>query len=171
MFRESSRRDYSLTGRNARRAIETGLTSAEWYHTDVPRHAIKALMQRRDGPAARDTIIWLAAFAASAAGGIYFWDSWWCLPFFFAYGTLYGSSSDSRWHECGHGTAFRTRWMNHAVYQFASFMVMRNPVTWLWSHARHHADTIIVGRDAEISVMRPPDLARLVANFFGIVDA
>ena len=43
---------------------------------------------------------------------IYFWGTWWCVPFFFVYGVLYGSSSDSRWHECGHGTAFRTRWMN-----------------------------------------------------------
>jgi fatty acid desaturase len=25
--------------------------------------------------------------------------SWWCVPFFAAYGVLYGSASDSRWHE------------------------------------------------------------------------
>ena len=49
-------------------------------------------------------------------------------------------------------------------------MVMRNPVTWRWSHARHHTDTIIVGRDPEIAVMRPPDLVRVVLNFFGIID-
>jgi fatty acid desaturase len=49
-------------------------------------------------------------------------------------------------------------------------MLMRNPVTWRWSHARHHTDTIIVGRDAEIAVMRPPDLIRLMLNFLGIVD-
>ena len=49
-------------------------------------------------------------------------------------------------------------------------MIMRNPVTWRWSHARHHTDTIIVGRDPEIDVMRPPDLVRVVLNFVGIVD-
>ncbi|TIL80745.1 MAG: fatty acid desaturase, partial [Mesorhizobium sp.] len=96
---------------------------------------------------------------------------WWCVPFFFVYGVLYGSSTDSRWHECGHGTAFRTQWMNDAVYQIACFMIMRNPVTWRWSHTRHHTDTVIVGRDPEIAVMRPPDLLRVVLNFFGIVDA
>lgn len=165
------KRDYSLVGESTRSAIETGLASAEWYHTDVPRKAMKELMQRSDGPAIRDTIIWFAALGLSAAGGIYFWGSWWCVPFFFVYGTLYGSSSDSRWHECGHGTAFRTRWMNDLIYQIASFMLMRNPVTWRWSHARHHTDTIIVGRDAEIAVMRPPDLVRLVLNFVGILDA
>jgi fatty acid desaturase len=165
------KRDYSLVGESTRRAVEIGLASADWYHTDVPRKTMKELMQRSDAPAIRNTLLWFALIIGSAAGAVYFWGSWWCVPFFFAYGTLYGSSSDARWHEMGHGTAFRTPWMNDVVYQIASFMVMRNPVTWRWSHARHHTDTIIVGRDAEIAVMRPPDLFRLVCNFFGIFDA
>lgn len=166
----NTKRDYSLTGPGAERAIALGLASADWYHTDVPRKAMKELMQRSDGPAIRDTAIWLGLMALSAAGGIYFWGTWMCVPFFFVYGTLYGSASDARWHECGHGTAFRTSWMNDAVYQIASFMLMRNPVNWRWSHARHHTDTIIVGRDAEIAVMRPPDLFRVLLNVFGILD-
>ena len=165
-----TKRDYSLVGESTRAAIETGLASAEWYHTDVPRKAMKELMQRSDGPAIRDTIIWIAAILGSAAGIVWFWGSWWVVPFLFVYGVLYGSSSDSRWHECGHGTAFRTRWMNDVVYHIASFMLMRNPVQWRWSHARHHTDTIIVGRDAEIAVMRPPDLLKAALAFTGILD-
>jgi fatty acid desaturase len=164
------KRDYSLIGPDAQRAVETGLASAEWYHTDVPRKEMKALMQRSDGPAIRDTIIWLGAMIVLAGAAVWLWPSYWSIPFFLAYGVLYGSAGDSRWHECGHGTAFKTRWMNDAVYQIASFFMMRNPVTWRWSHARHHTDTIIVGRDPEIAVMRPPDLLRLVLNFFGIID-
>jgi fatty acid desaturase len=49
--------------------------------------------------------------------------------------------------------------------------MVRNPVTWRWSHARHHTDTIIVGRDPEIVAMRPPALFRIFLNFFGIIDA
>ncbi len=41
-------------------------------------------------------------------------------------------------------------------------MVMRESVVWRWSHTRHHSDTIIVGRDPEIAVPRPPDLLALV---------
>ncbi|MGX8010817.1 fatty acid desaturase family protein [Mesorhizobium sp. ORM8.1] len=164
-------RDYSLIGRDAKRAVENGLAAAEWYHTDIPRKQMKELMQRSDQPAIRDTAIWLGAMVLSGAAGALLWGTWWCVPFFFVYGVLYGSATDSRWHECGHGTAFRTQWMNDAVYQIACFMIMRNPVTWRWSHTRHHTDTIIVGRDPEISVMRPPDLVRVVLNFFGIVDA
>ena len=165
-----SKRDYDLMGASGREAVETGLAAAEWYHTDVPRKAMKELMQRSDGPAIRDTIIWLGSMLVFAAGGIWFWGTWWCVPFFLAYGVLYGSSGDSRWHEAGHGTAFKTRWMNDVVYQIASFMIMRNPATWRWSHARHHTDTVIVGRDPEIAVMRPPDLARVAINFFGVLD-
>ncbi|HUG61289.1 MAG TPA: fatty acid desaturase family protein [Methylomirabilota bacterium] len=166
----AAKRDYSLTGPSARRAVETGLASAEWYHSEVPRKAMKELMQRSDGPAIRDTIIWLGSMVVLAMAAIGLWPSIWAVPFLLAYGVLYGSASDSRWHECGHGTAFKTRWMNDWVYQIASFMIMRNPVTWRWSHARHHTDTIIVGRDPEIAVMRPPELLRLVLNVFGIVD-
>ena len=163
-------RNYDLLGADARRAVETGLTAAEWYHTAVPRKVIKDLMARSDGPAIHDSVILYGLMIALAAAGIALWPSWWSAPFWLAYGVLYGSASDSRWHECGHGTAFRTAWMNNVVYQISSFMIMRNPAAWRWSHARHHSETYIVGRDPEIAVMRPGVLAKLMANFFGIFD-
>ncbi|MES2333649.1 MAG: fatty acid desaturase family protein [Pseudomonadota bacterium] len=164
------RRDYSPFGADARRAVESGLAAAEWYHTDVPRKVMKDLMARSDQPAIRDTIILYASMVLFAGIGIALWPSWWSAPFWLAYGVLYGSASDSRWHECGHGTAFRTPWMNNAVYQIASFMIMRNPATWRWSHTRHHSETYLVGRDPEIAVMRPPELAKLILNVFGVID-
>jgi fatty acid desaturase len=165
------RRDYGLLGEDARLAVARGLKSAEWYHTEIPRKTMKELMQRSDGPAIRDTIIWLGLMIVFAAGAVLTWPSLWSVPFFLAYGVLYGSATDSRWHECGHGTAFKTPWMNGAVYQIACFMIMRNPVTWRWSHTRHHTDTLIVGLDPEIAVMRPPVLLKVILNVFGVLDA
>ncbi|MEO8410911.1 MAG: fatty acid desaturase, partial [Propionivibrio sp.] len=81
------------------------------------------------------------------------------------YGVLYASASDSRWHEASHGTAFKTDWMNNALYEIASFMVLRESVPWRWSHTRHHSDTIIVGRDPEIAVPRPPNPLQLALKF------
>jgi fatty acid desaturase len=60
--------------------------------------------------------------------------------------------------------------MNDVIYQIASFMIMRDPTIWRWSHARHHTDTIIVGRDPEMAVMRPPQLLKVAANLFGLID-
>ncbi len=166
-----ARRDYSLLGEDARRAVETGLAAAEWYHSELPRKEMKALMARDDHPAIRDTILLFGCMILFAGLGIWLWPTLWSAPFWLAYGVLYGSAMDSRWHECGHGTPFRTPWMNDTVYQIASFCMIRNPVTWRWSHARHHTDTIIVGRDPEIVAMRPPALTRILVNFFGLIDA
>jgi fatty acid desaturase len=165
------KRNYSLLGPDAQRAVQTGLAAAQWYHSDVPRREMKALMQRSDTPAIRDAAILFGAMAAFAAIGIALWPSLWSVPFWMAYGVLYGSAMDSRWHECSHGTAFKTPWMNTALYEIASFCMMRNSVSWRWSHARHHTDTVVVGRDPEIAVMRPPVFFKLIANFFGIFDA
>ena len=162
-----TKRNYSLLGPDAQRAVAIGLATAEWYHTAIPRAAMKSLMQREDRTAFRDTIILYGAMIVLAAAAIALWPSWWSAPFWLAYGVLYTSASDSRWHECGHGTAFRTRWMNNVVYQIASFLIVRNPVTWRWSHARHHTDTIIVGRDQEIVLMRPPVLLKTIGLFLG----
>ncbi|MCF3948122.1 fatty acid desaturase family protein [Acidiphilium iwatense] len=162
------RRDYGLTGADARRAEATGLANAKWFSANVPRAALKSMMQRRNGPALRDTAIWLAALAASGGLAAWFWGSAWSIPFFGVYGVLYGSASDSRWHECGHGTAFRTRRLNDIVYNIASFMILREPTVWRWSHARHHTDTIIVGRDPEILAPRPPDLLGITLNLFAL---
>lgn len=163
-------RDYSLLGEDAREAVRLGLKSAEWYHTDIPRKDMKELMKRSNGPAIRDTIIWLGMMVVFAAIAYYLWPSWWAVLPLLAYGVLYGSATDSRWHECSHGTAFKTPWMNDAVYQIACFMIMRNPTRWRWSHTRHHTDTLIVGLDPEIAVMRPPVAAKVALNFFGVLD-
>jgi fatty acid desaturase len=165
-----AKRDYSLLGADAAHAVETGLAAAEWYHTEVPRKVMKDLMQRSDAPAIRDTILLYGIMICCAAVAIWLWPSWWSAPFWLAYGVLYGSASDSRWHECGHGTAFRTPWMNNVVFEIASFMIMRNSVTWRWSHARHHSETYIVGRDPEIAVMRPPVLIKAFGSYFGIPE-
>ncbi len=161
-------RDYSLIGRDTRYAEEHGLAAAQWFQVPIPRKRLKELIQRRDSPAIRDTIVWFAAFFVTGGLACFFWPTWWSLPFFLAYGVLYGSSSDSRWHECGHGTAFRTQWMNDIVYHIACFMIMRNPTAWRWSHTRHHTDTLVVGRDPEIAVMRPTMVLKVIAMFFAI---
>ncbi len=61
--------------------------------------------------------------------------------------------------------------MNDVIYQVASFMVHREPEVWRWSHTRQHTDTIIVGRDPEIAVPRPPKLREIALSFFGIMQA
>lgn len=160
--------DYSLVGKYAAQAVQRGLADAKWYTSPVPREKMQELLQRRDGPALRDTALWFGLLFAFGAAGIALWGAWWAIIPFALYGVIYASSSDSRWHEAGHGTPFKTDWLNNALYEIASFMVLRESVVWRWSHARHHSDTIIVGRDAEIALQRPLSLLRLAGKFFNM---
>ncbi len=168
MNTQFAKRDYSLTGPEAQRAEDNGLVSANWYASTIPRKRLKQLMRRKDGPAIRDTVIWVVALVSTGYLAFLSWGTWWAIPAFAVYGVLYGSTSDSRWHECSHGTAFKTSWMNDLVYNIASFILFRNPIAWRWSHARHHTDTIIIGRDPEILAPRPPDIKGMMLNLFYI---
>ena len=160
--------DYSLTGVNSKRAVEKGLAEADWYQCAVPRETMRALLERRNGPAIRDTILWFALIFGAGYATFALWGSWWAIFTYLIYSVLYASTSDSRWHESGHGTAFRTDLMNTVLYEIASFMVMRESTVWRWSHTRHHSDTIIVGRDPEIAVPVPPDLLAIIMKFFNL---
>jgi fatty acid desaturase len=161
---------YSLAGPENQAAVDAGLAGGDWYRSPVPRKRMKELMRRSDQPAIRDTAIWVGLMIVCAGIGITLWGSWWAAPFFLVYGVLYGSASDSRWHEAGHGTAFKSRWLDQTVYQVACFMIMRDPTASRWSHTRHHTDTLVLGRDPEIQAMRPARLARILANFLGLYD-
>ena len=101
-------RDYSLTGPSTRAAEQQGLANAEWFLPVVDADTMRALQARSDRRAAANVTLWLALIIAS---GFWAWStawSWWSIPAFLVYGALYGGSADARWHECGHGTAFRT---------------------------------------------------------------
>jgi Na+-transporting NADH:ubiquinone oxidoreductase subunit F len=161
-------RDYSIVGPERRLALDHGLADASWYTSPIEREKLRLLMERRNGPAIRDTVLWFALLIGSGYLAHRSWGTWWMLPTFFVYGTLYGSVSDSRWHECGHRTAFKTGWLNDAVYFVASFMVWREAVSWRWSHIRHHSDTIIVGRDPEIAFQRPMKARVPLKEFLGL---
>jgi fatty acid desaturase len=161
-------RDYSLVGRESRTSVEEGLADATWYQSPVPREKMRELLERRDGPAIRDTLLWFGLIAGSGYVFIALWGSWWAVFPYFIYATLYATPSDSRWHESSHGTPFKTDWMNNALYELASFMVFRLSVPWRWSHTRHHSDTIIRGRDPEIATPRPVNLRKVSGSWSGM---
>ena len=127
--------DYSLVGEDAARAVERGLAEADWYQTPVPRAELRKLLERRDGPALRDTLLWFAILGTTGTATGWLWPSAWAALPYLIYCVYYATASDSRWHEAGHGTAFKTDWMNNIVYEVASFMVLRNATLWRWSHS------------------------------------
>ncbi len=163
-------RDYSLSGGH-RDAVELdgdriqGRLEEQWWKPNLSRRQMREIMQRRDGPGLWHFGLWFLLLGVSAWLAFISWGTWWAVPAFFVYGTIY-TSADSRWHESGHGTPFRTRWLNEFVYAVASFLGIREAFMWRWSHSRHHTHTYFVGRDPEIQVQRPADLVKLLMDFF-----
>lgn len=163
-------RDYSLTGPDSQRAIDQGLADAQWYRPPIDPARLQTLMNRRNAPTAVHTLLWMGLLVGAGVIAYRTLGSWWAVPAFAVYGALYGGAADPRWHETGHGTAFRSRLANDLVYPVASFMLLREPTLWRWSHVRHHSDTIIVGRDPEIAFPRPPKLRVLLPNYLHVFN-
>ena len=148
-----------------RPAASGNVAEGKWHRCRISRERLKQLMQRSDAAGWRNFGPWLILLLASGGLAAASWGTWWALPAFFVYGTLY-TSSDAHWHECAHGTAFRTRWVNQAFYHLTSYMCLREATLWHWSHARHHAHTIMVGKDPEIQVPRPARVWPVFADLF-----
>lgn len=157
--------DYSLTGPQNEEAVRRGLASADWYQCDIDRKTMKQLMKRSDGPALRHLGLWLALLIGTGILAWFSWGTWWAVPAFMIYGVLY-CASDHIIHEMWHGTPFRTRWLSTAFMHLTGFMCHHEAIYWRWSHARHHTDTLIPGRDREITATRPPNLVALFLELF-----
>lgn len=57
-------------------------------------------------------------------------------------------------HECSHGTPFRTRWLNEAVFWFVSLVYIVPPTFFRYAHAAHHTHTQIRGSDPDMVMPR-----------------
>ena len=89
-------RDYSLVGAESQKVIDMGLTDAEWYQSPVPREKIRELLERKNGPAIRDTLIWFGLIFGSGYLVFIWWGSWLAVLPYIVYSALYASTSDSR---------------------------------------------------------------------------
>ena len=101
--------DYSLTGVNSTLAVEKGLAEADWYQCAVPREAMRQLLERRNGPAIRDTLLWFALLLGSGYTTWFLWPTVWAIIPYALYAVFYATMSDSRWHESVPGT-WATTW-------------------------------------------------------------
>ncbi len=168
----AAKKEYRLSG-GAASAIDLttdgfeGRVESQWFSPRVDRKQLKRLMKRDDAIGLCHLGLWLLLLIASGITAFLTWGTLWCIPAFAVYGVLY-AASDHRAHELSHGTPFRTRWLNEFFYHLAAFMTLHEGYYWRWSHSRHHTHTIIVGRDPEIAVPRPPDILGAVLDFFNL---
>ena len=112
------------------------------------RERIKELNRRRDAPG---LVFFFGHLGLTCATGALLWLSR-GTPWVAATTLLHGVVVVhwfSPFHECAHGTAFRTRWLNGAVGFFAGLMTALLPRHFVREHAQHHAHTQDPERDPQ----------------------
>ncbi len=118
----------------------------------VPLERLSALLQRRNLPG----LIFLAGHAAATLlTGYLVWlslDTWWLAPALLAHGAVVVHWF-APFHECAHGTAFRSAWLNRAIGWITGTGLFLIPTYFRYEHLAHHSHTQITGDDPEMIPM------------------
>lgn len=139
----------------------------EWYTPDIPRKEFRKLMKRDNKHALVNFGVWIIMLVGLGYLAYLTIGTLWMIPSFALYGVVY-NSNNARWHECSHGTVFKTPWLNEFFYWLCGSMEFRDNVDFRWSHSRHHSLTIMSPVDPEELSPRPPKLILIVLDFFFI---
>ena len=127
----------------------------------------RGLTRRRDAPGLIHLAAHLVLLAATASLVQATAGSAWRLPAMLLHGValvfLFAPL-----HECIHFTAFRRRWLNHAVAWPAGFLLLLPPRWFRWFHLAHHRYTQDPARDPELAVPKPASAARWLRHVSGL---
>ena len=126
----------------------------DWYRPEIDRKELRRLMRRSDARGLARVGGLLALTAATGGVAYLSIGSWWAVPAFLLYGTIFAFSEAAQ-HEISHGTAFRSRWLNETALFIVCFMSWREPLYSRYRHARHHTFTSMLGGDVEGEAVRP----------------
>ena len=148
--------------------VTQGSQHKKWTRIKVDPQLLKPLMVREDARPLRDMAAWLGLMGLCACVTILWYESWWFILPYYLYTVLYSTGSQSREHETGHGTAFKTKILNQFFFELTSFMVLRESFLRTKSHDIHHQHTILTAQDPEIVTPSPPNYRALILNLFMI---
>ena len=155
--------------------IATGTKSVEsiddpfdvWFAPVIDHSAIRGFMRRTNHHALANLTAWILLCAVSGYLVVISRHSLWIIPAMIAYGTLL-SFAYAASHECSHGTAFRTRWLNEAVFWFTSLVFIEEPLYRRYAHAAHHTHTWFNGSDPQKPYGNPLSLHQYIAATLGL---
>ncbi|MBE1281709.1 MAG: hypothetical protein GJ676_00210 [Rhodobacteraceae bacterium] len=126
------------------------ITNATTSNIHMDKKQLKALMRRSDRPGLKYLISWVALLVVTGIPVMLSVGTWWFIPAILLYSGCFAVSAYALSHECAHGTAFRTRWLNEAVFWVTSLLYYEEPLHRRYSHASHHTHTWIEGEDNQM---------------------
>lgn len=133
-----------------------------WYRSPVERDQMKRLLERSDFLGFAQTLPHLLLILASGTAccllilqpTVVFaapWNAWWLLaaaPVLLLHG-FFCSFAINAVHELGHGTVFKTRWLNRLFEHVFAFIGWIHHDQFTASHTRHHRYTLHYPDDQE----------------------
>jgi fatty acid desaturase len=130
---------------------------------------LKGLMRRTDWPGLYFLAVWagsilITGLAIHASRG-----TWWVAPAVIVYGVVLGFAYAPS-HECAHGTAFRTRWLNEVVLWLSSFIWGESPTHRRFAHSHHHSYTWHWKVDAQMGYSNPVSLRTYLGDVIGLLE-
>jgi fatty acid desaturase len=140
-----------------------------WWEPRIDRAALKALMKRSDGPGLYFLGVWIGLLVVTGLAIHASRGTWWIVPAVILYGVVLGFAYAPS-HECAHGTAFRTRWLNEAVMWLSSFIWGESPTHRRFAHSHHHSYTWHWKVDAQMGYRNPVPLKTYLGDVIGLVE-
>ena len=134
----------------------------EWYRSPIPGAKLRELSRRSDRQAWFQAGGHLALFILTAALVFHFWSLqlWGAfLVALFCHGTVTSFFTGVAPHELGHGTVFRTKWLNKAFLYLFSLIGWWDIYDYGSSHTYHHRYTLHPEGDRENLLPLEPSLA------------
>lgn len=125
-----------------------------WYRSSIDTTEFKALHQKSDLLGWLQTLGYLGVLAVPGALAMYGLGRWpigVVLLLVLAYGTV-ASFMPNAVHELGHGTVFRTKFLNEFFLRLISFLNWNNYEMFNASHTRHHRYTLHQPDDLEVTL-------------------
>lgn len=134
----------------------------EWYRCPIDRAKLRELSKRSNLQGLFQAGGHLALFAGTGTLVYHFWslNAW--VPFaiaLFAHGTVGSFLFGVAPHECGHGTVFRTKWLNKFFMYLFSLLSWWDPFDYASSHTYHHRYSQYLEGDRENVMPLHPSLA------------
>jgi fatty acid desaturase len=138
-----------------------------WYSPQIDRGLLRGLMKRTNHHGLLTLGLWLMLCIATGTWVAQSRHSLWVWPAMLLYGSVlcfaYAAS-----HECAHGTAFKSRWLNEAVFWFTSLVFIEEPLYRRYSHAGHHTNTWFNDVDPQKPYGNPLTLTQYLMGTLGV---
>lgn len=137
----------------------------EWYRCPIEHAKLRELSKRSNLQGFFQAGGHLALFICTGVLTYYFWSQQAWLSFaitLFAHGTMGSFLSGVAPHELGHGTVFRTKWLNKFFMYLFSLISWWDPFDYASSHTYHHRYTQYPNGDRENLMPLEPSLSPIL---------